>query len=341
MQKAKEKFIFTPNERGALSLIRRGYCHSRAEISRRLQISRPTASLLIEKLIHIGAVHEIGLGKAARGKAPVLLAPNAEFQYSIGLDLGYSHQLVGVLVDGQDQIVKQETMEFDNTSLDSIREKSLEMFASLSRNHTICGLGLSLTGIVNAAEGKVLRSANPVFASYPIRDLFTQWTNLPIWISNRSRVEAYSESIGGAVNLQGDFILCSLGESLDAAFFINNKIILGPNRAAGEIRHIRLDDGRTLAEALVPEAILHASEDDLVAICAEGLFQLTQLLDLKTIVLSGRFTEFGPGFLPKLTQALSREQECQVSFSHYGKFSAARGSAMTVAETILSKEDVI
>ncbi|MCQ2397062.1 MAG: ROK family transcriptional regulator [Lentisphaeria bacterium] len=332
-----KKYSMTEKERQAYVHIRRGYCHTRADIARHLNVSRPTASIIVEKLIALHAVCETGLCKPKRGKAPINIEAEADFQYSIGLDLGYSRSLVGVLLDGKNRIIQKACVEYNNTSLDSIHDKSLEIIEQFTRTYDVCGIGISLTGIVNSRASKVVSSVNPIFDTYPIHDLFEQWTSLPVCVSNRSRTEAFSEYIGGAANLEKNFLLCSLGESIDAAFFFNDTQFIGPNRAAGAIHHIRLKDGRTLGEALGTDVIPNYTEDELVDICADGLSQLTNIVDLRDVVLSGRFTDFGNDFLRKLNAALSGIWKYNIVFSNFGKLSAARGSAMTIAEYFLAQ----
>lgn len=336
-----EKCTLTEKERNALIHIRRGYAKSRAEVARCLRISRPTSSTIIEKLIGLHAIRETGVVKASRGKAPMILAPEAEFQYSIGLDLSYRKQLVGVLLDGRNMIVNKAEAAYDNTSLESIREASLEMMEKLAGSHTICGLGVAVTGIVNPKGCEILKSVNPVIASNPIRNLFMDWTKLHVRVVNHPRAAQFSEFVGGAADNKKDLMLFSLGETIGNAFAYEGILCLGASGAAGEIQNLRLADGRTLGKALDREVVPSYSEDELVAICADGFGQLMDILDLKHVILSGRFTEFGAGFLKKLNMALSNDRESNVIFSKFGKFGAARGCAIHIAERVLASENMI
>lgn len=333
--------LLTEKERLALLHVRRGYTNSRAGVSRCLKISRPTASIIIEKLIGLGAIREVGLGKSSRGKSPMILSAVEGFQYTIGLDLSYSHQLVGVLLDGRNQIVKTAELEYDNTSLESIHEKSLEMIETLSRRHTVVGLGVAVTGSVNPMNCEITQSVNPVFASNPLWSLLGQWTHLPVRVVNHPRSALFSEVVGGVGHMQKNAILFSLGETLGNAFAGDGVLFLGVKGNAGELKGVRLSDGRTLVQALEKEPLSNYSEDELVAICADGFGQVMDILDLRFCILSGGFTELGKGFLKKLNAALSKETECCVRFSQYGKFTAARGCALHVAERVLKADYMI
>ena len=326
----------TEMEQDALTLVRRGRCCSRAELSRKMGISRPTASLLVERLLELRCLRESGRGKAPRGKSPTLLTPVPEYQYTLGLDLGYTERLAGVLVDGEYRIVRRAEAKFDNSSLESIRSRSASLLEKLAGKSEITGLGIALPGILDPRTNRVLRSIVPLFARYDMQALFTEWTGLPAVVENRSRSAAFSEAFGGAADSQNNFVLVSLGKSIGAAFWLNGSVFTGSFGAAGEIRSLRLGDGRTLEEALSLACVQNYSEEELVSICAEGLHQLTELMDLDRLVLAGRFTDFGPIFRKKLTAKLNVYRKCRIVFSGYGRFSAARGAAMSMCEKALA-----
>ncbi len=322
----------TEIEKKALVLVRRGQCLSRADLARSLHVSRPTASLVVEKLMDAQALYESGPGKSSRGKAPTLLVPAAGFQYTIGLDLGYSRQLAGVLLDGGNRILRKMETAFENTSLEDIRKQSMLVIEQLSGKYPVSGIGIALPGIMDPGTGRVIRSINPLFISCDLQKLFARWTQLPVVVENRSRAAVLAEAFGGAADQEKNFMLCSLGKSIGAAFWLNGAIFQGSHGAAGEIRCIRLPDGRTLEDALSFENVSSYSEDELVSLCAGGLRQPAELMDLELVVLAGRFTDFGAGFMKKLTRELSISRKCRLTFSSYGRFSASRGIAMSMAE---------
>ncbi len=71
---------------------------SRADIARRLDVSRSTVSEIVDALLPTGLVAEAGVGASSGGRRPIVLA----FQYQsfslLGVDVGASHVSV-VLTD--------------------------------------------------------------------------------------------------------------------------------------------------------------------------------------------------------------------------------------------------
>src|SRR6185503_20427510 len=76
------------NERTVLETIRAGAPISRAEISRRAGISKPTVSLALQSLLASGLVREAERGPDGPGYGAVYFEPVTEAALVVGLDLG-------------------------------------------------------------------------------------------------------------------------------------------------------------------------------------------------------------------------------------------------------------
>lgn len=60
---------------------------SRAELARRLLLSKPTTSAVIEQLLSSGVLAEIGQGQATIGRPPMLITLNARHRYIAGVEV--------------------------------------------------------------------------------------------------------------------------------------------------------------------------------------------------------------------------------------------------------------
>ncbi len=76
------------NERTVLESIRAGAPISRAEISRRVGISKPTVSLALQSLLQAGLVREAAHDGAGPSYGATFFEPVAEAAFVLGLDLG-------------------------------------------------------------------------------------------------------------------------------------------------------------------------------------------------------------------------------------------------------------
>src|SRR5881296_1414108 len=86
------------NERAVLEMIRVGAPISRAEISRRAGISKPTVSLALESLLTAGLVREATHDPAGPSYGAIFFEPVPEAALVLGLDLG-ARFLRGALCD--------------------------------------------------------------------------------------------------------------------------------------------------------------------------------------------------------------------------------------------------
>src|SRR5436305_4217116 len=76
------------NEEAVLGTIRAGAPISRAEISRRVGISKPTVSLALQSLLEAGLVREAAPADGRPSYGATFFEPVAEMAYVLGVDLG-------------------------------------------------------------------------------------------------------------------------------------------------------------------------------------------------------------------------------------------------------------
>ena len=98
------------NERTVLEAIREGAPISRAEISRRSGISKPTVSLALRSLLDAGLVREAARGPDGPGYGAVYFEAVAEAALVLGLDLG-ARFVRGALCDLEGAIRARQDLE--------------------------------------------------------------------------------------------------------------------------------------------------------------------------------------------------------------------------------------
>src|SRR5206468_5912669 len=152
------------NERTVLEAIRAGAPISRAEISRRAGISKPTVSLALQTLVDAGLVREAASGPSGPSYGAVFFEPVPEAAFVLGLDLG-SRFLRGAVCDLAGQIRARQDVELrgaDATgALDAIAalQESLVEAAALPADR-IDGVVLGFPGVVETAT-RTLRLTTP------------------------------------------------------------------------------------------------------------------------------------------------------------------------------------
>src|SRR5512138_784695 len=83
-----------PSVAEVLQLVWRERQISRAEIARRRDLSRSTVSLIVEELLALGLVREVGAGESRGGRRPIVLQFEDDAAVILGVDLGATHVAV-------------------------------------------------------------------------------------------------------------------------------------------------------------------------------------------------------------------------------------------------------
>ena len=329
-----------PGSGDFLELIWSGSASSRAEAARLLDLSRPTVSGMAERLLHAGILRENGRGKSSGGKPPVLLEISGDAFSSIGLDLGYEGTACGVLLDARKRIVKHAEVPGGKGFREML--ESAERLIRMLDDGKAAGVGAAVSAIVRPSDGRILESAHFDLADRPFREELEKRSRFPVVIDNRGRMSARSELLGGEASDGEGFVLLSLGRSIGAAVCLDGRrLYTGKNGMAGEIRNLKVGLFPSGGEALMSlEEVMDCSfrrknritEKQCALYCAEGLCRILDLLDLRRIILSGRFAEFGKTFHSLLKSEMQERASCKVLLSRFGRFGAARGAAAAAVE---------
>src|SRR5437762_5589958 len=109
-QRATPRLLKRLNERTVLETIRAAAPISRAQISRRAGISKPTVSLALESLLAAGLVREAAHDPAGPSYGAVFFEPVSEAALVLGLDLG-ARFLRGALCDLSGEIRARQDVE--------------------------------------------------------------------------------------------------------------------------------------------------------------------------------------------------------------------------------------
>jgi predicted NBD/HSP70 family sugar kinase len=257
------------NERTVLESIRDGAPISRAEISRRAGISKPTVSLALQSLLDAGLVQETmpDPGRPTYGAVFFDLVPEAALV--LGLDLG-ARFLRGAICDLRGDVRARQDVELDGADADAAIEAIGGLRDSLAES---CGLSADLIdgavvgvpGVVDADTGQ-LRLATNVRGlegrhwGDDIRDRL----GLPVAVENDINLAAVGERWQGVARGVEDFVFLSVGTGLGAGLILHGELHRGRHGAAGEVDLVaagRTDEIDPCAAAISALAARLVAED--------------------------------------------------------------------------------
>jgi glucokinase-like ROK family protein len=239
------------NKRTSLDLIRftpGGI--ARAEIARRLGLTRSAVTVIVKDLLENGLVREAENITLSGGGRPVALEIDPSRGYFAGVDIGVSH--LGLLVtDFSSRVIldqelafnlsvkPDQSLEFVHQSLVGILERSGLGFEDL---HAV---GIGVPGPVLEEAGAV--SSPPIMPGwdlFPIRDTLEERWRLMVTLNNDAELGALGEWAFGAGRGCSHLVYIKVGSGVGAGILIDGVIYGGTLGLAGEIGHIPVrEDG--------------------------------------------------------------------------------------------------
>ena len=228
------------NERTVLEAIRSGAPISRAEISRRAGISKPTVSLALQSLLDAGLVREATSEPAGPRYGAVFFEPVPEAALVLGLDVG-GRFLRGAICDLRGDVRARLDVEIDGS--DAVRV--LDQIADLrARLVTASGLdGSLLNGAVVGVPGVVDAERRGIALATSVAGLegvtfggdLEERLGLSVTLENDVNLAALGEHWQGVARGVADFLFLSIGTGMGAGLVLRGELHRGHNGAAGEV----------------------------------------------------------------------------------------------------------
>jgi glucokinase-like ROK family protein len=244
---ADQLYIRKLNTRTVSECLRLNSPLSRAELAKRTGLNRSTISSIISELIERGFVRETEIQSESRiGRPGMLLEFNPEGGCAIGVDMGVDYISI-ILVDYTAAVKwKKRTPLNENSPQAEIvaqAEKMITEALTIAKQLGIPpkGIGIGLPGLVDTTSGKLIIAPNLHWSDMPLRDMWSNKFDLPIFVENESNNGAMGEFFYGSAHGKNDFIYLGTGIGLGGGIVINGKLFKGSKGFAGEIGHILLN----------------------------------------------------------------------------------------------------
>lgn len=239
-------YINRLNKIEVLKLIRESEQLSRADIVKRLGLSAPTVTRIVDCLIKDKLVIMTGEGDSTGGRPPKLLRFDGTHDFVIGIDLG-STTIRASVSDLEGNFITEIEMP---TCLDGGFEKVCSQLLQVIRKlilrskldeRQILGVGLAIPGLVNSDTGIIAYS--PVFnwKNVNLKDELSNHIAIPIFYDNVALVTALGELVHGVGKEHKNFICVNAGYAIGAGIIINGLPFYGNHGYAGEFGHLIVD----------------------------------------------------------------------------------------------------
>ena len=278
---------------------------SRADLARRLGMSKVTVSDLVSELMDSGHAVELGPSDVVRpGKPATLVDVNRTGLQAIGVDLAAHEVLRAAVLDLDGNILVRAERVIADDSGQVIVDKVLDLVAEVVAAATapLLGIGVGTPGIVGPG-GVVDTAPNLGWTDLPLRDIVADATGLPVFIVNDADAAVHADHTLGEGG--DDLVLVKIGRGVGGGLIVGGQRVRGAHFASGEIGHVTVgtDGGATcrcgkvgcletwVSAPNLEKALAAATDDEPLREAGErlgiALAPVVAALDLSEVVLSG------------------------------------------------------
>jgi hypothetical protein len=162
------------NEIRLLHVIRDRQPISRADLVKATGLRAGTVSVIVSRLLRAGVVHEGESAPSGGGRPATYLQINSEKAYVVGISIGVHNTVYGVS-DFNGRILSQRTVQTEpdaNKFLANLGKEISGQLKTSFRRATFAGVGVSIPGLVDRADGHLVRSPNLGWRDIPILTFF-------------------------------------------------------------------------------------------------------------------------------------------------------------------------
>jgi len=239
------------NERTVLEAIRAAPPISRAEISRRVGISKPTVSLALRSLLHAGLVREADPDGDGPSYGATFFEPVPEAAFILGIDLG-AHFVRGAVCDLRGEIRARQDAELPHASSDAALDEIEALVGSLLDGSEVEPelIDSTVLGVPGAVDGETIRLATNVEGLEGDHFLPALRARLgrDVAVMNDINLAALGEHWRGVARGVDDFAFISIGTGLGSGIVLRGELQRGAHGTAGELDFVRVG----LAEEIDP-----------------------------------------------------------------------------------------
>jgi predicted NBD/HSP70 family sugar kinase len=233
------------NRRIALNVIHEHQPISRAELARRMKVTRGVAGVLVQELIEQDLIYEGATGEAAFGRKPTLLHIKSYDRLVVAVDIRFSKTYV-MVCDFSGRQLALETYDTIFSIPDFVRDLRDRVRRLLKTNGittAVEGVGVAVPGMVDQRTGRVLNAPALGWRDLELRGPLAAATGLPVEIENSGRACTLAHlwlERGESMRPQ-NFVYVGVSDGVGVGVVVNGELLRGSDHIAGEFAHVPLN----------------------------------------------------------------------------------------------------
>lgn len=244
---ANQSLVRLVNERRVLTLLRVDGASTRADIARRLALTRSTITNVVDDLRARKLVREIDspapAAKRELGRPGIKVSLNPKGAYFLGVEIDSGITRFAIL-DLAGGVVQTRVMEADTDQPQEFVD-SIERFLRESRlkkkdaRDLIQAVGITVPGLVRS-DGFVVHLPALGWKNVNLLKLATRQLDLPVFVENNTNAAAFGEVYTVSKSDRDFIIYLKVGIGCGGAAIINGRLIRGATGTAAEFGHMRV-----------------------------------------------------------------------------------------------------
>ncbi|HEY1286589.1 MAG TPA: ROK family protein [Solirubrobacterales bacterium] len=160
---------------------------------------------------------------------------------AIGVDLGGTKMLVGVLEDGH-QVAWESREKSTGQDEDALVDLLVrEVSEAVEACPGVGTLGLGIPATIEHDRGIAVSAVNLPIENLPIRDLAMERTGLPTYVDNDANVAALAEHLYGAARGAEDVVMLTIGTGIGGGLVLGGELYRGSTGAGAELGHVVIE----------------------------------------------------------------------------------------------------
>lgn len=232
------------NRRIALNLIREHQPISRADLARRMNVTRGVASVLVQELIAQGLIYEGATGEVARGRKPTFLHIRTQDRLAVAVDVRFSktYLMLSDFSGRQLALESYDTVFEIPQFVKDLATRVRRMLKTQGAEGNCEGIGIAIPGMVDHRTGRVLNAPTLGWRDVDIRDQLAAATGLPVQVENSGRAcsLAHLWLERDAAAATQSFVYISVSDGVGIGVVVGGELMRGHDHIAGEFGHMPL-----------------------------------------------------------------------------------------------------
>jgi len=231
------------NELKFLHLIRDKQPISRADLAKATGLRAGTVSVIVNRLMKAGVVHEGQEAPSSGGRPATYLQVNAERAYVVGISIGV-HDTTYAVSDFNGRILHQRTLRTGPEPRAFLKRlgKHIGSFMETKRQR-LATVAVSVPGLIDRAEGTVVMSPNLGWANIPVAAVLATELGVSVQLENDANAAALSELWYGPLDVWSvhTILFILVVEGIGTGLIVNGEIYTGSRLGVGGFGHLPVD----------------------------------------------------------------------------------------------------